>query len=179
MRMVAPKFCTPDMVRAMPADGNRYETVHGELLVTPSPAHPHQRILTNLMREVLRYCDATGVGEVLVSPGDLSLTEDSLVQPDLFVVPPQRADATWRELGMPLLVAEILSPSTARQDRLTKRMHYLESGVPVYWIIDGRTRSVEVWRRGASRPEVECERVVWSPSGVRQALILELAAVFR
>ena len=34
MGMAAPTYYTADMVRAMPDDGNRYETVHGELLVT-------------------------------------------------------------------------------------------------------------------------------------------------
>ena len=34
MGMAAPTYYMADMVRAMPDDGNRYETVHGELLVT-------------------------------------------------------------------------------------------------------------------------------------------------
>lgn len=37
MGMAAPIYYTADMVRALPDDGNRYEVVHGELLVTPSP----------------------------------------------------------------------------------------------------------------------------------------------
>jgi hypothetical protein len=37
MGMAAPTYFTADMVRALPDDGNRYETVHGELLVTPAP----------------------------------------------------------------------------------------------------------------------------------------------
>lgn len=45
MAMVAPTYHTADMVRALPDDGNRYEVVHGELLVTrgspgPAPAGP-------------------------------------------------------------------------------------------------------------------------------------------
>jgi len=31
---------TVDEVLALPADGNRYELVHGELLVTPAPSQP-------------------------------------------------------------------------------------------------------------------------------------------
>ena len=37
MGMAAPAYYTADMVRALPDDGKRYETVHGELLVTPAP----------------------------------------------------------------------------------------------------------------------------------------------
>jgi len=37
MSMPAICYYTADMVRELPDDGNRYETVHGELLVTPAP----------------------------------------------------------------------------------------------------------------------------------------------
>src|SRR5881397_1368001 len=37
MGMVAPLYYTAEMVRTLPEDRNRYETVHGELLVTPPP----------------------------------------------------------------------------------------------------------------------------------------------
>ncbi len=42
MGMVAPVYYTAEMVRALPVDGKRYETVHGELLVTPAPWAWHQ-----------------------------------------------------------------------------------------------------------------------------------------
>src|SRR5216117_3264253 len=35
MGMAAPLYYTADQVRALPDDGNRYEVVYGELLVTP------------------------------------------------------------------------------------------------------------------------------------------------
>ena len=37
MGMAAPIYWTADMVRQLPDDGNRYEVVYGELLVTPVP----------------------------------------------------------------------------------------------------------------------------------------------
>jgi len=40
MGMAAPVYYTADMVRQMPDDGNKYEVVHGELLVTPAPDLP-------------------------------------------------------------------------------------------------------------------------------------------
>ena len=39
MGMAVPVYYSADMVRALPDDGKRYETVHGELLVTPAPKH--------------------------------------------------------------------------------------------------------------------------------------------
>jgi hypothetical protein len=49
MGMAAPVYCTADMVRALPDDGNRYEAVHGELLVTPAPRLWHQAIVSRLI----------------------------------------------------------------------------------------------------------------------------------
>ena len=37
MGMAAPTYWTAEMVRQLPDDGNRYEVVYGELLVTPAP----------------------------------------------------------------------------------------------------------------------------------------------
>src|SRR5438034_10080720 len=48
MGMVAPVYYTADMVRALPDDGNRYEVVHGELLVTPAPRLWHQKLVGRL-----------------------------------------------------------------------------------------------------------------------------------
>jgi hypothetical protein len=45
MGMAAPIYYTADMVRAMPDDGNRYEVVYGELLVTPAPRLWHQALV--------------------------------------------------------------------------------------------------------------------------------------
>lgn len=39
---------TVDEVLAFPDDGNRYELVDGELLVTPAPSLPHQWVLSRL-----------------------------------------------------------------------------------------------------------------------------------
>ena len=46
--MAAPIYHTADMVRAMPDDGNRYEVVYGELLVTPAPRPWHQVVVQRL-----------------------------------------------------------------------------------------------------------------------------------
>ena len=49
MGMAASIFYTADMVRALPHDGNRYEVVHGELLVTPAPRLWHQELSARLL----------------------------------------------------------------------------------------------------------------------------------
>jgi Uma2 family endonuclease len=43
------------------------------------------------------------------------------------------------------LIIEVLSPSTARQDKVTKFALYERHGVRVYWIADPKYRNIEVW----------------------------------
>ena len=180
MGMAAPTYHTADMVRAMPDDGNRYETVHGELLVTPSPRLWHQRIVTRLLVELDRYVEKHHLGVVLSSPADISWSEDTLVQPDVFVADLEQARTLdWREVKKLLLVIEVLSPSTARYDRFTKRRLYQEVEIPNYWIVDPDRRFVELWTPSKELPDVESREVTWHPEGAGAAFTLNLEELFR
>src|SRR5437867_13130325 len=72
MGMVAPVYYTADMVRALPDDGNRYEVVYGELLVTPAPRLWHQKVASRLETALAVYLEGEPVGEVLHAPADIS-----------------------------------------------------------------------------------------------------------
>ena len=178
MGMAASLYYTADMVRALPEDGNRYETVHGELLVTPAPRLAHQYVLTNLGLKIGQYLQVHPVGQLLFSPADISWDEDVLVQPDIFVAAMSEARTfDWKQVKTLLLAVEILSPSTERHDRFTKRRVYQEYGVAAYWIVDIKSRLVEVWAPGAMFPLVEDERVSWRPKDAPEPLVISLQEV--
>ncbi len=180
MGMAAPIYYTADMVRALPDDGNRYEVVYGELLVTPAPRTWHQVLVKRLGVALEIYLQRHPVGELLHAPADISWGTDVLVQPDVFVVDPDEARTLdWSRMRTLLLVAEVLSPSTSKGDRFLKRLRYREAGVPVYWIVDGDDRSVEVWTPADEFPVFERERLVWQPAGARESFTLALAELFR
>ena len=180
MRMAAPLYYTADMVRALPDDGRRYEVVRGELLVTPAPRWWHQTLVLRLARSLASYVEREKWGDVVISPADISWGTDTLVQPDVFVVPIDDArTGDWRRMQTLLLVAEVLSPGSARADRFTKRRRYQEAGVPLYWVVDGDDRSVEVWTPSAAFPDVERVRVTWHPAGAARPFSLDLSELFR
>ena len=180
MGMAAPTYYTAEMVRRLPDDGNRYEVVYGELLVTPSPRALHQLVVQRLVVALDEYLRAHRVGQVLASPADISWTDDVLVQPDVFVVDIEEARTLdWRQMRHLLLAVEVLSPSSTRADRFTKRRLYQEVGVPVYWAVDADARAVEVWTPSAMFPVVEQERVTWQPAGAPEPFVLELSEMFR
>ncbi len=179
MPEMAPSW-TREMVLALPDDGNRYELFGGELLVTPSPRPLHQRVLAALFERLSPYVRQEGIGYVLWSPADIALDGEQLAQPDLFVVPGVGGPSPdqWAELPLPILVIEVLSPSTARYDRQVKRRWFQRAGIPEYWIVDPDARQVERWRPADSRPEVLDRLIEWLPDGTREPLTIDLVALF-
>lgn len=175
---LAPEYFTADMVRALPDDGNRYELVHGELLVTPAPRWIHQRIVGRLHLLLAPYCHRHGLGEVVMSPADISWSADTLVQPDLFVVAAAEAWGTrWAEIRTLELVVEVLSASTARQDRFPKRRLYQRQGVGTLWLVDPDRRLVEVWTPDALFPVIETVELRWNPVPAADPLVIDLATL--
>ncbi len=180
MGMAAPIYYTADMVRALPDDGNRYEVVHGELLVTPAPRPWHEEIVGRLFEALREYLRHEPVGHAFGSHSDISWGRYVRVEPDVFVVPIDQARSLeWSLMRDLLLVAEVLSPSSGRGDRFTKRRLYQERRVPVYWIVDGDEGLVEVWTPDIEFPVVERERVTWRPPGAGRAFVLDLRELFR
>ncbi len=181
MGMVAPVYYTADMVRALPDDGNRYEVVYGELLVTPAPRVWHQEVVARLSMALRAYLSTKATGlHVFASPADISWSADTLVQPDVFVVPLSEARTLdWNRIKDLRLAIEVLSPSSTRADRFTKRRLYQERRIPAYWVVDGDERLVEVWTPETKLPVIERERVTWLPAGAGRAFTLELQDLFR
>jgi Uma2 family endonuclease len=178
--MAAPIYFTADMVRAMPEDGNRYEVVYGELLVTPAPRFRHQRLVLRLAAALEGYLTQyPEAGTAFISPADISWAPDVLVQPDVFVAASAEARAEeWAGIRTLHLVAEVLSPSTARADRTVKRLRYREAGVPLYWVIDDDRRLVEVWTPGDDFPAFERSWLAWHPDGAQEPFTMRLDRLF-
>lgn len=171
---------TREEVLALPEDGKRYELVDGELLVSPSPRYVHQYVVGQLHIHLAAYATEHHLGDCLMSPADLDLAAGQLVQPDVFVLRPRAGGmpASWEEVGLPLLVAEVLSSSTARHDRVVKRRAYLRAGIPTCWIVDPDARLVEVWTPAHDTPTVVDDTLTWQPDPAIPALTIDLPALF-
>ncbi len=178
MGMPIPAYYTAELVRGLPDDGNKYEVVHGELLVTPAPRRLHQRIVGRLTHQLVDYLAREPVGEAYPG-GEYQPSEDALVIPDLLVSDLDSARSPGWETGRPpLLAIEVLSPSSLRPDRFTKRRLYQEVGVPLYWLVDPDARQVEIWTPEALFPITEHDEIRWHPAGAREPLVILLAELF-
>jgi len=180
MGMAAPIYHSAEMVRALPDDGNRYETVHGELLVTPAPRLWHQEVAGRLFVSLHGYLQLHRFGHAFQSPADISWGPEVLVQPDVFVADSQEVRSLeWSKVKTLLLAVEVLSPSTSRYDRFTKRRLYQEVGIPLYWIVDPDQKAIEVWTPESQFPTIERERVTWKPEGADEEFVVELEELFK
>lgn len=146
----------------------RWELIHGVPYdMTPAPSVEHQRVsrtlmvaLTNTLEDA-KSKSSTGECETFAAPIDLFIPgEESVYQPDLVVVcDPSKITQRGIE-GIPDLVVEILSPSTAQKDWTRKRWSYEAAGVPEYLIVDPEERVAILLRLEGGRYE-ESARVEW------------------
>ena len=119
----------------LPRDGNRYEVIDGNLIVTPPPPPWHQAVGTELLVQLRAQCppEWLAVYESCVDYGG-----DGRV-PDLVVA---RRDALRRRgqiafaPGVIGLVVEIVSLSSRRTDRLAKPAEYADVGIPFFWRVE-------------------------------------------
>jgi len=132
---------------AIPDDGKRYEIVNGVLFMTPPPSIPHQRATGCFFRYLSTHVEDAGLGWVFVSPVDVQLAPNVVVQPNVAIVLKAGLEKITesRIIGAPDLVIEVASPSTATYDRREKYDAYARAGVPEYWIADPSAHTVEVF----------------------------------
>jgi Uma2 family endonuclease len=126
------------------------EVVNGDLYLTPRPASRHARATSVLGAElVTRFdCGSPG-GWIILDEPELHLDPD-IVVPDIagwrIERLPQIPDTAFLTLA-PDWICEALSPSTEWLDRTRKLELYARAGIGHAWLVDARTRIVEVRRR--------------------------------
>ena len=162
----------------LPDDGNKYELVDGELFVTPAPAPRHEELIYALRTILEPYVREQQLGRVYGDNAAIRTTESELL-PDLMVrlalsTPPD----TWAEMPIPVLVIEVLSPTTRRRDHEYKRAFYLRNGVAEYWIVDGEERTIRVITPNADDVVADRE-FTWRPANASAALVIDVERYFR
>jgi Uma2 family endonuclease len=138
---------TYDDLQSMPDDGQRYEIIGGELIVTPAPSWNHQRVLGEIYRLVDDFARETGKGKLVFAPFDVILGPHDIVEPDLVFIASEQGhypgDHNSFE-GAPALVVEVISPSSRQSDHVKKMILYARAGVLEYWIADPGQRTLVI-----------------------------------
>ena len=159
----------------LPDDGNRYEVLNGELLVTPAPSDVHQAIVDWLSDVLTPFVVMRRLGRVQ-HPRSVVVIGGSQVEPDL-MVRPLGALRGWENAPIPFLIVEVLSRSTRRRDLGVKRAFYMEHGIAEYWVVDREARVVV--RVTAAGEERVSGTMTWAPPHTAATLHVDVAAMFR
>ena len=170
---------TLEMWERLPRDGNRYELLDGQLVVTPLASPIHQTLVARLVMAIGLYLETHHLGQVW--PGiDFHAGPSTVLEPDVAVGLGETARSlrSWKEFDRPALAVEILSPGSARYDRGPKRERYLARGCE-YWVVDPDARAVERWVPGASEPSIHRASVAWQPDASIEALTIDVGGLFR
>jgi Uma2 family endonuclease len=123
----------------------RAELVDGNLYMMAPPSRRHQAVIMEISRQLANFLRGKPC-KVFPAPFGVHLNEeeDTVFEPDIVVVCDKSKLDEKGCKGAPDFIIEILSPSSARMDRLLKYNKYQLSGVREYWIVDPETTSVQV-----------------------------------
>ncbi len=169
--------------RAMSEGPPYYQLIEGELIMSPSPKSYHQQIVLNLALLLRPHASRHRLGKVCIAPLDVYLSDDTVVQPDVFFVARERL-AGLQEDGMhgaPDLVVEVLSPSNALLDAKRKRPIYARQGVKELWLVDPILRQLHRYdfAADAGKPVRIVDDDERFETPLLSGLMVEAADVFR
>ena len=148
-------------------EGSPVELIKGRFVGSPRPNVLHQTIV-GLLFEMLQAAARTTGSKAMFAPMDVTLSDDTILQPDLlYISKPRRHIVKQRVEGPPDLVIEIIS-GTSRRDRVAKLDLYGRYDVSEYWIVDpaGAAHRVPCQRRWQVRRAITGAR----PLSVAEAI---------
>jgi Uma2 family endonuclease len=167
-------------------DPNRYELLHGRIVMTPPAGYPHGEIAANVVALLHGFVKPRRLGKVFDSSQGFALPTGHTLEPDATFVSKERwesepppVDGKYLRV-VPDLVVEVLSSGTASRDRGEKKAAYAESGVREYWVVDKTAREVVMFalegkRYGDERVFADGKR---AKSAVLAGLEFEVTEVF-
>ena len=140
MNIQTEKFTRRDYM-SLP-EGFPAQLIRGQLVKEPAPTPWHQVLVVRLADMLGRLA---GLERVLLSPIDLFVDDENIIQPDVVLLPAgTRIGPEVKQMPVPDLVVEVLLPSTRRRDREVKTALYFEAGVAEVWLVDPQSREVEL-----------------------------------
>lgn len=168
-----------------PADINRYELLGGRILMSPPVGFAHSAVCAKIVFALEIHARTIAGGRVLESSAGFDLPSGDTLEPDVtflsaarLAAGPKPAPGSFLEI-VPDLVVEVLSPSTARRDRGEKKKVYARCGVEEYWLVDPRSRAVEIFtREGESFGDATVFRTGALVSRVAPGLDLSIEELF-
>ncbi|KUO77861.1 MAG: hypothetical protein APF81_11360 [Desulfosporosinus sp. BRH_c37] len=181
------KYTYADYLK-FPSD-ERWEIINGIPYMQSAPTWQHQAVSIQLASQFNDYFKGKPC-RVFAAPFGLCIPEldesdeeisNIISQPDIVVVCEEGKLRKTGYFGVPSLIVEITSPSTARNDKLYKFNKFEKAGVKEYWIVEPDIKLVSVFtlqdNNRYGRPELYTETDNVEVS-IFPDLVIELSTAF-
>jgi len=143
MTVLNPPRTMFEVFKSLP-EGTLCQLINNNLVMSPTPTDPHQKILMDISAQLFFYVSKNQLGEVRVAPYDVYFNRKNVYQPDIVFVAKENINKIKEDglHGAPDLVIEILSPPTAKYDLEDKKDIYERYGVKEYWAVDPVSKQI-------------------------------------
>ena len=156
----------------------RYELIDGVLYMQARPSVNHQTVSREIMRQLSNYLLGKKCQALAETSLRLKKKENTVFIPDISVVCDPTKITENYIIGAPDLIIEILSPSTARNDRILKLNRYRKAEVREYWIVDPVHHTVEVFYWEETQQPGQYYRTDTIKVAVLEDCVVDLTLVF-
>jgi Uma2 family endonuclease len=142
----ATKITVAELFEMELEEGYFYELINGNIVKKQAPSPQHQEAVGQIFKALDNFVRANHLGKAYIAPIDVFFDKYNNTQPDISFVSKDCSFLVTQNgiEGAPDLIVEVISPSSFRIDRKDKMETYLEFGVKEYWLVDPRSKSVEI-----------------------------------
>ncbi|HLC16059.1 MAG TPA: Uma2 family endonuclease [Thermodesulfovibrionia bacterium] len=150
------KVWTDEELMSLPDDGNDYEFIEGELIMSPRASYKHGRIAAKISAALINFITPKKFGEIVDSSTGFRMKGGNLRSPDVSFISKERLIETGETPkgffhGAPDLAVEILSSSDTMEKMHGKITEYFENGTKIVWLINPEEEFVLVYH--SPRPD--------------------------
>jgi Uma2 family endonuclease len=167
---------------AIPAYDRFHEILEGELVRKTVPSGHHGLVQGRLRALLGGYDDGSPRrqpgGWWLITEAEIMLPWEQPVRPDLTGWRCERMPEVPDEFPIRLLpdwVCEVVSPSDRRRDTVVKYRDYARAGIPYYWLVDLKQRSLTALQLKDGHYVVQAEALQGRPLQVEPFSLVEIA----
>lgn len=128
-------------------DDYTLEIIDGKIYYMSPGTTAHLRALTRIgyafhdyFKLTNKKCEAYTEGLEVYLDKD---NEKNYVVPDVSIICDEEKFDQRGYKGVPTLIAEVLSPKTAKKDKTVKLLAYEKAGVQEYWIVSTKEKSID------------------------------------
>jgi Uma2 family endonuclease len=139
-----------------------YELIEGILIKKQAPSPLHQKAVIKIAHAFETQVQTKDNGFAYTSPIDVYFDKYNNTQPDVLFILKDREfiiDPLQGIVSPPDLIVEVLSPSTAKVDKVDKKAMYLKFGVKEYWIVDPIYKTVLLYVLNENQYELKQELI--------------------